>query len=110
MFGLFKKNTGHGEPDFDYDKVTTYYEGGVISADYVAETLSRSDINKQAHPFHNLLPHGHGKIVYSLHGEILEQYTGEFEVGQYHGKGVLIDRYGEIYEGIFVKNLCKETE
>ena len=105
MFGLFKKNTGHGEPDFDYDKVTTHYEGGVISADYVAETLSRSDINKQAHPFHNLLPHGHGKIVYSLHEEIIEQYEGEFDVGQYHGKGVLIDRYGEIYEGRFNANL-----
>ena len=105
MFGLFKKDTANQDPNFDYDNVTTYYEGGVISADYVAETLNRSDINRQGYPFHNLFPHGRGKIVYTLDGEIIEQYEGEFEVGQYHGRGILVDRHGEIYEGTFHENL-----
>ena len=105
MFGMFKKSTASDDDGFDYDNVVTHYEGGVISADYVADTLIRPDINKQDYPYHTLHPHGHGKIIYSLDGEVIEQYEGEFEAGQYHGKGILVDRHGEIYEGQFKENL-----
>ena len=36
---------------------------------------------------------------------VVEQYEGQFEVGQYQGKGTLIDRHGEVYEGEFKANL-----
>ena len=103
MLGLLKK-TNNYEPNFDYDNDITHYEGGAISAEYVTETLISSDINRRPHPFHCLLPHVYGKIFYSLHGEIIEQYEGELEIGQYHGQGVLIDRYVEIYGGWFKEN------
>ena len=35
----------------------------------------------------------------------IEQYEGEFKVGQYHGTGTLIDRHGEVYESEFKDNL-----
>ena len=35
----------------------------------------------------------------------IEQYEGKFEVGQYQGKGTLIDRLGEVYEVEFKDNL-----
>ena len=33
----------------------------------------------------------------------MEQYEGEFEAGQYQGKGTLIDKHGEVHEGEFNK-------
>ena len=36
---------------------------------------------------------------------VVEQYEGEFEAGQYQGKGTLIDRHGDSYEGQFKENL-----
>ena len=36
--------------------------------------------------------------------DIIEQYEGEFENGQYHGKGTLVDRHGEVLEGTFKEN------
>ena len=52
-----------------------------------------------------LFPHGKGRLVYGLDGAVIEHYEGEFKVGQYHGKGTLIDRHGEVYEGEFKDNL-----
>ena len=105
MFGWLKKSSDAEGGVSDSENVTTHYEGGVISADYVAETLDRSDINKQSYPYHLLVPHGQGKIVYKSGDNIVEQYEGEFEVGQYQGKGALIDRHGIVYEGEFKENL-----
>ena len=105
MFGLFKKKSHTADDGYDSEDVTTHYEGGVMSADYVAETLDRSDINEQSYPYHLLVPHGQGKIVYKPGDMVVEQYEGTFEVGQYHGKGTLIDRHGEVYEGEFKENL-----
>lgn len=34
----------------------------------------------------------------------MEEYEGEFEAGQYHGSGTLVDRHGEIMEGKFSEN------
>lgn len=105
MFKLFnsKKNEANLQ-NFDPDKVTVHYEGGVISPEYAAETLNRTKINNQNYPWHNLFPHSHGKIAYKLNDEIIEQYEGEFEAGQYHGAGTLVDANGEIHEGEFIEN------
>ena len=107
MFGLFKKSSDAEDDVTGQEDVTTHYEGGVMSADYVAETLDRSDINEQSYPYHMLVPHGQGKIVYKSGDIVVEHYEGEFEVGQYQGKGTLIDRHGEVYEGEFKENLFK---
>ena len=105
MFGLFNKSNSNNDDDgFDPDKVKVHYEGGVMSPEYAVNSLNKENINDQDYPYHNLFPDGHGKIVYSLDGEVIEQYEGMFEAGQYHGKGILIDRFGEIYEGEFKEN------
>ena len=105
MFGWLRKCSDTEDGLVDSKDVTAHYEGGVMSADYVAETLDRSDINEQSYPYHMLVPHGQGKIVYKSGDIVVEKYEGEFEVGQYHGKGTLIDRHGEVYEGEFKENL-----
>ena len=105
MFGMFKKKAASEDDGFDPDKVTVHYEGGVMSPEYAAETLNRSDINEQNYPHHMLFPHGKGRLVYGSDGAVIEHYEGEFKVGQYHGKGTLIDRHGEVYEGNFEANL-----
>ena len=60
MFGLFrKKNILANKPSdqIDLDKIRVFYEGEVISGDY--------DLNNpDDYPFHNLFPHGKGKITY----------------------------------------------
>ena len=45
MFGWLKKDTSAEADGYDPEQVTTYYEGGVMSPDYVAETLDRPDVN-----------------------------------------------------------------
>ena len=117
MFGLFKKNRAkdingaEGRDTYDPDRVTVFYEGEVLSADYTAETLVltggntlRENFNEQEYPYHTLHPHGRGKLIYRDGDTILEEYEGEFEAGQYHGKGTLVDRHGEVLEGKFAKN------
>ena len=52
-----------------------------------------------------LFPHAKGKLVYHLDNDVMKQYEGEFEVGQYQGKGKLVDRHGEVLEGEFKANL-----
>jgi len=99
MFGLFRKKKKEQQSDeyVDMNIVRVFYDGEVICGDY--------DVNNpDDYPFHNLFPHGNGKITY-LEGEtIVEQYKGEFKGGQYHGKGVLIDKHGEAFEGKFLNN------
>ena len=99
MFGIFgtkKKQFAQTktEDNVDMNDVKVWYEGEVISGDYNLN-------NPKEYPFHNLFPHGTGKIVYSLNEIVIEQYEGEFQSGQYHGHGVLIDRHGELHEGSF---------
>lgn len=36
--------------------------------------------------------------------DIVVHYEGQFENGQYHGKGILIHRHGEVLEGTFKEN------
>ena len=105
MFGMFKKGSEPEGDGYDPDQVDVHYEGGVMSPDYEAETLNRDDINDQSYPYHALFPHGKGKLVYKLHDVVMEQYEGEFEAGQYQGKGTLIDKHGEVHEGEFKANL-----
>ena len=96
MFGLFrkKKSEQQSNESVDMNNVRVFYDGEVICGDY--------DVNNpDDYPFHNLFPHGKGKITY-IEGETIgEQYEGEFKGGQYYGLGVLVDRYGEVFEGEF---------
>ena len=107
MFGIFKKGPEAEDDGYDPDQVTVHYEGEVLSPDYAADTLNRDEINDQSYPYHALFPHGKGKLVYKLNDAVMEQYEGEFEAGQYQGKGILIDRHGEVHEGEFKENLFK---
>jgi len=99
MFGLFRKKKTEQEADehVDMNIVRVFYDGEVLCGDY--------DVNNpDDYPFHNLFPHGKGKITYIEDETIVESYEGDFKGGQYHGKGVLVDRYGEVHEGVFHKN------
>ena len=126
MFNIFGKKKGTEKQDADltdsgylpkeYDdtKVRVYYEGEVLSPEYVARSLVlnegediRQNFNDQGYPYHNLFPYGKGKILYKHNEEIIEEYEGDFEAGQYHGKGKLVDINGEIFEGTFVENKFK---
>jgi hypothetical protein len=89
--------------------VRVLYEGEVLSADYVERCLVfneggdiRKNFNDQGFPHHNLCPHCEGRIIYKHSDEIIEEYKGEFNGGQYHGKGTLNNMHGEILEGKFV--------
>ena len=123
MFNFFKKRNNEtaenievGEDPFfpkgyDEDRVMVVYEGEVLSPEYTARTLVlnegsdiRKDFNDQGYPYHNLFPDGKGKIVYKFEDQILEEYEGDFQAGQYHGMGRLVDRNGEIFEGNFFEN------
>lgn len=104
MFGFGrKKEKGHA---FDADAVVTQYEGSVSVGDYVPENLGRAGVNDLSNPYHLMVPHGLGKITYTIDDEIIEQYEGEFEGGLYHGSGKLIYRdkvvVGKFENGEFV--------
>ena len=64
--------------------------------------------NPSEYPFHNLFPHGTGKLVYTIDGGVAEQYEGQFKIGQYHGCGILIDRHGEVFEGKFIEGYLRK--
>jgi len=92
MFGFGKKKS-----DKPPVETTCFYSGEVICGDYNVN-------DPDEYPFHNLFPHGRGKITYMTEGgEVVEEYDGEFEGGAYHGHGKLI-RFGETYEGQFSEN------
>ena len=98
MFGFGKPKVY--DEDFDYGAVVSRYEGEMIVGDYVAESLNRAEVNKLENEYHVMIPDGKGKITYLYHGEIIEEYEGEFDGGKYHGQGRLYWR-GEVYEGTF---------
>ena len=100
--GIFGKKEKASDK-YDVEKIKVTYKGGVISPEYEARTSNRSDVNDQDYSWHNLFPEGFGKIVYTYEGKVIEQYEGNFEAGQYHGKGKLIWE-GEVYEGEFYEN------
>ena len=104
MFGFLKRRKQDTE-FFDTESVVVTYTGEVLSADFTAESLNRSDVHDYGYAYHNLVPHGRGHIIYMLHGEVLEEYEGEFEVGQYHGHGKLYFK-GTTYEGKFEEGIC----
>ena len=118
MFNFFKnkkiqlRNVDDEGRIYDADDIVVHYEGTLISPEYAAETLVfqnngkklREDFNSQPYPYHMLYPHGKGKMTYKDGDDIVEQYEGEFQYGQYHGKGMLVDRHGEVLEGEFKEN------
>ena len=94
MFNLFKNKEKNNEDndDYDPDRITTFYEGEVMSqGDYEVYTLNRNDpSSKQEYPHHMLVSNGLGKIIYKDGDQIIEEYEGEFHVGQYNGQGKLV--------------------
>ena len=98
MFGFGKSKVY--DDNFDSDAVVSRYEGEMVVGDYVAESLNRAEVNKLGNEYHVMIPDGKGKITYLYHGEIIEEYEGDFDGGKYHGKGRLVWR-GEVYEGLF---------
>ena len=97
MFGWLKKDPEKKRPDEEFKGIVTqHYEGSIISPEYNVN-------NPEEHPFHNLFPHGFGKLVYTYGGEVVESYEGEFDGGQYSGQGKLI-RSGSVFEGVFKEN------
>jgi len=107
MFNLFKNKEKNNEDndDYDPDRITTFYEGEVMSqGDYEAYTLNRNDpSSKQEYPHHMLVPNGLGKITYKDGDQIIEEYEGEFHVGQYNGQGKLVFK-NKVYKGLFLIN------
>lgn len=94
---LFKKSEKI-EEDTAENIQRCHYEGEVLSPDY--DTSS-----PHSYPFHALFPHGQGTITYyDENGVVLETYTGEFDAGQYSGKGKLI-RGDQIFDGHFKENI-----
>ena len=106
---IFKKQTSSADDTAAeaYDAVVTTYTGEVLSADFTAESLGRDEINNYGYPHHNLLPHGQGHIVYTLYGEVLEEYQGQFDIGQYHGQGKLYFKE-TTFEGTFDQGIFKK--
>ena len=105
MLGFFKTNENKENDNYDPDRVTLEYKGDVMSCgDYEAYTLNRDDPSlNQEYPHHRFTPDGFGKITYKDETKIIEQYEGEFKVGQYEGKGKLFFK-GQIFEGTFKAN------
>ena len=94
MFKFLKKLQSGQRPNEDYEKIVLHeYEGQVISSEYNVN-------DPEEYPYHALFPHGFGKIKYIYEGKVVEEYEGEFNSGQYHGRGRLYWR-GEVYEGRF---------
>ena len=60
--------------------------------------------------FHSLFPHGSGtiKYIYNHHGEVVEQYEGEFDGGQCSGQDKMI-KNGETFVGEFKKISLLDT-
>ena len=96
MFNWIKKfrNPMHDE---DYEDIVLHeYSGQVISSEYNVN-------DPDDYPYHALYPHGHGTLKYIYDGEVVEQYEGDFDGGQYSGNGKLM-RDGKIFEGQFKNN------
>lgn len=91
------KNLRKPMRDEDYEGIVLHeYSGQVISSEYNVN-------DPDDYPYHALYPHGHGMIKYIYNGEVVEQYEGEFDGGQYSGHGKLI-KDGKIFEGQFRNN------
>ena len=103
MFGLFRRKkklkipSNVSEFHINMDRVKVWYEGDVICGDYDLNDL-------ESYPYHNLFPHGKGHLIYRLQDRTIEEYKGDFEQGQYHGKGILANRHGEVFRGQFWEN------
>ncbi len=100
MFSWFKDTNSlgrAGDVAVPNERVKAYYVGEVDTADYWdPENIDDSCIAI-------LLPHGFGKLTYKVNGEVLENYEGEFFMGEYSGKGKLVRR-GKEYVGKFEKH------
>ena len=79
MFGKFKSkdNKDNDEPLAP----NGYYEGEIVSSEYTAQS---------GYDFHDMWPHGKGKMTATLEDGTVETYEGEWNVGKFHGNGKLV--------------------
>lgn len=87
---LFKPWRRRGQFKDKEDEIKVVYTGAVLSPEYIHSGLWRPSIESETYSYHNLVPHGYGKITYLLDDEIIEEYEGEFDTGEYHGEGKMI--------------------
>ena len=93
MFSFFKAKS---EPESV--SPNGYYEGEILSADY---PVGDSD------EFHDVYPHGTGKLTVTLEDGSTEIYEGSWDIGRFHGTGRLtlraVDGSEQITEGEWVE-------
>ena len=89
--------------------------GGIVGYNYFWSTdldpfTPVEDVNGFTNPgfnqptiLQNLVPNGLGKITYKDGDQIIEEYEGEFHVGQYNGQGKLVFK-NKVYKGLFLVN------
>jgi len=104
FFGTFEHGTyAPGTPDLRTlpvadDMFSATYKGTfAIQDDY---DFNNSDHALWAEYNHMILPNGHGSLEILAGGNPFESYEGHFEMGHYHGKGILT-RGTETFEGRF---------
>ena len=59
--------------------------------------------NPEEYPYHAPYPHGNEKITCTYGDEVVESCQGDFDGGQYSGKGRLV-RKGKVFEDTFSEN------
>jgi hypothetical protein len=75
MFGIFRKKN----EDTERVRPNGHYEGEILSGDYAAG----------AEDYHDIWPHGQGKLTVTLDDGTVETYEGSWHVGKFHGSGKL---------------------
>jgi hypothetical protein len=73
VFGLFKKK----EENVEDVGPNGYYEGQILGADYAAGDSE----------YHDMWPHGVGKMTLTMEDGTVEVYEGSWDVGKFHGQG-----------------------
>lgn len=104
---MYKPWRFDNEIDDELEGVKVIYQGAVLSPEYASSDLMRANSYDKVHSHHLLVPHGYGKITYLLEDEILEEYEGEFDTGEYHGHGKILFK-GRQHAGKFVHGVLQK--
>ena len=104
MFGFLNKKKNEIKDQYTHT-ITGHYEGEfMLQIEYEETNWDREDPSlKKDYNWHVMLPDGFGKITYKDGDKIIEEYEGEFHVGQYNGQGKLVFK-NKVYKGLFLVN------